>query len=293
MVAGGLCISALSAWGHAESLAVLAGRADTHCIDASSTGQVCRRASPPYVGIKMRYWQPVLLVETVKRPGDTVVNEFRSYVGQSLRQAVAAAMHVEPELVDSGSSGSIDTTFVQMNDVHVFGFPFSDIFSGGVEPVCEGPPDFTGIVSYLTELDAVEWRTMKNEKNHWGALITNRVMPRCDGSDLSISGLCMGVWGALYPRGGFVSGYSPAVGSAAAAFRAVSIAADPVISLHRRLIPIQFSPNILWDRMQMVYPGRSGCLEIGEDPRYWEDGKVSSDGKYAWIYWRKKECCLF
>ena len=32
---------------------------------------------------------------------------------------------------------------------------------------------------------------------------------------------------------------------------------------------------------------------VGTDPQRWESTAHSKDGRYVWIYWRKKECCLF
>ena len=276
----------------AESLAVLTGRTDWNCVNVQPIGP-CTRATPPYVGQKIRYWQPVLLVETVKRPGDTAINEFRPLVGEPARAAAAAAMGVgAQQRMDSCSWSSSDTTSVQMNDVHVFGFPLSSVFSGMIEPVCEGPPDLAGVVSYLSEMDAVEWRTLKTEASNPMSLLTVRMAPMCDVSGAVLPGMCMGVWGPLYPRGGFITGASGPVGSAAAAYRGVNIASLNMVSFHQRQFPVLFFPDMVWDRMQMVYPEKSRCLRIGEDPRYWEQDKVSTDGKYVWIYWRKKECCF-
>ncbi len=276
----------------AESLMALTGRADWGCVHLEPTGQACVRATPPYEGVMMRFWQPVLLVETVKRPGDTAINEFRSLVGSALERTAAAAMGATTAGMDSGSAGSSDTTAVQMNDVHVFGFPFSDTFSQMIEPVCEGAPDLSSSVSYLSEMDAVEWRTLKNESRHPLSLMSAAMAPCCDTAGAVTPPMCVGVWGPMYPRGGFVAGYHPAVGSALMAYRGVDIASiSPLSVFHQRMVPLMFVPDMFWDRMQMVYPAATRCLRIGEDPRLWDQDRVSADGKYVWIFWRKKECC--
>ncbi|MBF0386646.1 MAG: TraU family protein [Candidatus Omnitrophica bacterium] len=275
-----------------ESLAVLTGRADWNCVRLELTGQACSRVAPPYAGVMMRYWQPVLMVETVKRPGDTAVNEYRSLLGEPLKQMAATAMGAGSANMDSGSGYSADTTAVQMSDVHVMGFPASSIFSAIIEPVCEGSPELSSSVSYLSERDAVEWRTLKNESRHPMSLLSAAMAPMCEGGQITTPGMCIGVWGPLYPRGGFIAGYSPVVGSAALAYRGVDIASiNPLSVFHSRVMPLLFVPDPFWDRMQMVYPQASRCLKIGEDPRTWEQDRVSADGKYVWIYWRKKECC--
>jgi len=276
-----------------ESLAVLTSRADWNCVHPESTGELCTRVTPPYEGIRMRFWQPVLLVETVKRAGDTAINEFSAVTGEPLGRMAAAAMGVDPQDLNSGSGSSSDTTAVQVNEVHVFGYPFSNIFSGMIEAGCEGPPDLNGTISYLSEIDAVEWRTMALESNNLMSRLSAVMTPVCDQAGALNAGMCMGVWGPLYPRGGFITGHSAPVGSAAAAFRGINIASLNVQSFHQRQMPLLFIPDMYWDRMQLVYPQATQCLRIGEDPRNWENGKVSSDGKYVWIYWRKKECCLF
>lgn len=276
----------------AESLSVLMSRADWNCVHIEPTGQACVRMTPPYEGVQVRYWQPVLLVETVKRPGETAINEFQSMVGLSLRQAAASAMGESGGEMDSGSSSSQDTTTVQMNDVHVFGFPSSSTVSSMIEPVCEGPADLSSTVSYLSEKDAVEWRTLKNESRHPLTQMTAMLAPACDTGIIPPPGICIGVWGPLYPRGGFITGHSAVVGSGAAAYRGVDIASiNPLSAFHQREIPLMFVPDMFWDRMQLVYPAATRCLMIGEDPRFWEEGRGSPDGKYVWIYWRKKECC--
>ncbi len=275
-----------------DSLGTLMSHADWNCVHFESTGQACSRLSPPYAGVKVRYWQPVLLVETVKRPGETAINEFTPMLGEPLKRTAMVSLGLGTQEMDSASSGSSDTTSLQMNDVHVFGFPGSDIFSGLTEPICEGVPELSSPVSYLSEMDAVEWRTLKNESKHPLSVMSSTIAPVCDSGGISTPGMCIGAWGPMYPRGGFISGYSPVVGSAATAYRAVDIASAKELSLfHRRVMPLLFIPDMFWDRIQMVSPQVTRCLRIGEDPRYWEQGKVSQNGKYVWIYWHKKECC--
>jgi hypothetical protein len=276
----------------AESLAVLTSRTDLRCVKPQFTGEACRRLTPPYAGTKLRFWQPVLLVETVKRPGDTAIDEFSGFVGEPLRALAASRMGVSSGDMSSTSSASSDTTAVQMNDAHVFAFPLAGVLSGIIQPGCEGAADLSGTVSYLSEADAVEWRTTAMESQNVMSRISETLAPACDIDPSAAPGMCMGVWGPLYPRGGAIAGASAPVGSAAAAYRAVNIASLNMISMHEREIPAMFFPDMSSDLMQMVYPRATQCLSIGEDPRFWADDAVSSDGKYVWIYWRRKECCF-
>ncbi len=290
-----VCFLVLLSWGpyaFAESLTAITGRTDWSCVKPQMTGQTCARATYPYVGVKMKYWQPVLLVETVKKPGDTAIDEFRSLLGSSLKTTAAAALGVSSGELDSGSLTSSDTSSTQMNDVHVFGYPFSSEISTMIEPSCEGSPDYSSAVNYLSEADASEWRMLKMESKNPFSLITEKMAPMCEGKGIKIPGMCMGVWGPLYPRGGFIAGHDPAVGSAAMAYRAVDVASYNISSAtHVRVSPLMFLPDMSVDLMQMVYPKKTQCLSIGEDPRTWEKGGYSNDGKYVWVYWRRKECC--
>ena len=268
-----------------ESAAILAAKADWSCVNFSVIG-ACRRNTPPFAGAKVRYWQPVLMVETVKRPGQSGIMEYRSLVG-------SLAGNVADKNDGAGASGQADTTGLQMNEVHVFGFPFADAFSLAVETPCEGMPDIGGTVSYLSEQDTSEWRTACSEKDGPLARMTTKSGPLCDRFGPLLPGLCVGTWGALYPRTGFVTHASEVVGSAMAAFRAVDVAALKLFTAHRVISPVLFWPSVRYDRMQLVSPVGGRCIPIGENPASWENGTRSRDGRYVWVYWRKKECCLF
>lgn len=281
---GILCLSASAVFA-AESITVLAAQADWGCVDFKVTG-VCRRNTPPFAGAKVRYWQPVLMVETVKRPGESGVMEYQPVV-KALTGILAGTQD------GAGASSQADTTGLQMNEAHVFGFPFSDAFSLAIEAPCEGMPDLGGPLSYLSEQDASEWRTARLEKNNPLAMVTEKAGPVCDRFGLLLPGLCVGTWGALYPRTGFVTHASEVVGSAMSAFRAVDVASFKPQLPHRVILPVLFWPSVRYDRMQMVAPVKGRCIAVGEDPASWEKDARSRDGRYVWVYWRKKECCLF
>lgn len=281
----GYILWAYSSWGM-ESVLALAAKADWSCVDFSVIG-VCRRNTPPFVGAKVRYWQPVLMVETVKRSGQSGIVEYRSLVETWAGRSAGRNAW-------SGASGQTDTTSLQMNEAHVFGFPLSDAFSLAVEAPCEGMPDLGGTVSYLSEQDASEWRTACAEKNDPMTRLTEKKGAVCAHFGVMLPGLCVGTWGALYPRTGFLMHASEVVGSAMSAFRAVDVASiKPQMPRHRVISPVLFWPDIRYDRMQLVAPVKGRCIAIGQNPFLWENGTRSRDGQYVWVYWRKKECCLF
>lgn len=269
----------------AASLAGLATKADWSCVEFKTLGP-CYRKTPPYVGVKVRYRQPVLLVETVKIPGDTVINELRGLLGAKLKQRVRASMkHKTGFDLDplSGGDWKGDTSSLSMNEAHVFSFPLTDFFSTLVLAPCEGMPDLAGPIGYMSELDAWEWRTGENEQKTCPA--QNGVWP--------LPGTWLGSWGPIYPRTGWSVGTTPPVASALSAYRAVDISSIKPSWPRFSLSKVLFVPDLFWDRMQMVYPSAGPCIRLGEDARLWERNKGSVDGKYVWIYWRKKECCLF
>jgi len=266
-------------------MAMLMAKADWSCVNFSVTG-ACRRNTPPYVGVKVRYWQPVLMVETVKRSGESGIIEYRPVVA-------SLAGRVIHKNEGAGASSQADTGSLQMNEAHVFGFPLSDAFSLAVEAPCEGMPDLGAAVSYLSEQDHAEWRTACSEKKGPLVKMAEKRGSLCARYGLMLPSLCVGTWGALYPRTGFSVHASEVAASALAAFRAVDVASLKPQSPRRVISPILFWPSVRHDRMQLVSPVAGRCIPIGENPRLWEGGERSRDGRYVWVYWRRKECCLF
>ena len=128
-----------------ESVVALAARADLACVQFETIG-VCRRKTPPFVGIKVRYWQPVLLVETLPRSGETGIMEFKGLVASmGSTSVVRAALSVGernglPVDVMAGGGAQADTSCLRMNEAHVFGFPLTDALSAAIEAPCEGSP---------------------------------------------------------------------------------------------------------------------------------------------------------
>lgn len=291
MKALALCLTLLGgmSWAMAdESIATLSAKADWSCVDFHAIG-VCRRNTPPFAGVKVRYWQPVLLVETLKHSGESGITEFKAMVGEMTPAGPDSGMAPS----GSGGGGQGDTTSLQMNEAHVFGFPLSDAFSLAVETPCEGPADIGGMVSYLSEQDKEEWRSGRSEKNNPPAVLGEKVAPMCDRYGSLLPGMCLGTWGPMYPRVGFVAQADDIMSSAVSAFRAVDVASFKPQPPHRVLSPVLFWPNARSDRMQLVSPSPGRCMAVGENPALWEEGKRATDGRYVWIYWRKKECCLF
>jgi hypothetical protein len=181
-------------------MSMLMVKADWSCVNFSVIG-ACRRNTPPFVGAKVRYWQPVLMVETVKRSGQSGIIEYRPVVASLAGRSVNKNEW-------GGASSQGDTSSLQMNEAHVFGFPLSDAFSMAIEASCEGMPDLGAAVSYLSEQDHDEWRMACAEK-HEGLCVN--VTGRCCRVCVSAPGVhfiraqvfrCTRVrsWRRLWPR---------------------------------------------------------------------------------------------
>lgn len=258
---------------------------------------VCHRKTPPYAGVRVRYRQPVLMIETVKLPGRVVIDEMRPLLEKALGKAGSTVISVvsgSQSRVDGGGGVGSDTASAQMNDVHIYAFPMTDELSALIEAPCEGAPDLVGPLSYLSELDAAEWRIARLESAHPLALVSRAAGAVCDQPLRAVNqSVCLGVWGPLFPRTGWLTHYSEPVASAVSAYRAVDIASLNMIVPHVVIFPSMFSPDKALDRLQMVYPKTTSCLRIGDNPQFWENGRRSEDGNYVWVYWRQKECCLF
>ena len=257
----------------------------------------CYRPTPPFVGIKIRYWEPSLLVETVKSPGDTVINEFAPILNKMLSNASKTLMNDLvglPVSVTSGSSRqSISGVNLQFNEVHIYNFPFNFEDIVHLTLTCPKEPAAVAPIIYLSELDSAEWRIGFLEVLSPKSLLSASLGPVCSLVNQQFPELCMGAWGSIYPRRGFITHQSEVVASAADVFRGVSAASIEDFGIHKTISQIFFIPDSSRDKLQLVYPFPSGCIKIGQNPVSWESQKKSLDGKYLWIYWRHRECCIF
>lgn len=243
------------------------------------------------------YWEPALLIETVKRPGDTVIEALEPVISKAAQQAAhsfASGLTNIPVPVTSGSTSSkILETNLQFNEVHVYEFPFRDWLSSFIDLECPDKIPTGAFVKYLSELDALEWRIGIMELLDPKSMLSSASALACSGLGGYAGDLCMGFWGPTYPRRGFLTQQSEVVGSAAAAVRGVSIAGFMGSPAHIVLGGIGFEPSWQNDKLELIYPQPSGCIKIGQNPVSWESGKLSPTGKYLWVYWRRRICCVY
>ncbi len=268
---------------------------DWKCLDFRVLG-LC--VKPPGVtGVIVMYWEPALLIETVKRPGDTVIGSLSPVISNITGGAISnfASLVTGAFIPVSSGSGSseLSQTNLQFNEVHVYEFPFRNEIMASIDIQCPDKLPTGSFIKYLSELDSFEWRVGILEAMNPKSIASLTSAPVCAATGAFLDDLCMGFWGATYPRRGFLTHQSEVVGSAAAAVRAISISA-PLGSLsHVVLEGIGFIPSFEGDKLELIYPVPSGPIKIGQNPLTWESGKLSSSGKYLWVYWRRRICCIY
>ena len=279
----------------AVETADILGMVNLNCIDLRVIG-VC--VKPPGIpGIMVMYWEPALLIETVKKPGDTVIGSLASVVSSLTREAASNFASTVTGLsipVASGSSSSkLTGTNLRFNEAHVYEFPFRDEIMSLIDLGCPDKLPTGSFIKYLSELDSVEWRIGLIEAMHPKSIASAASGLTCAATGAFLDDLCMGFWGATYPRRGFITHQSEVVASAAAVVRAVSISGLLGSAAHVVLEQIGFLPSFESDKLELIYPNPSGRIKIGQHPATWESGKISSSGKYLWVYWRRRICCVY
>ncbi len=271
------------------------GMISWNCIDFRVIG-LCVKP-PGIIGLVIMYWEPALLIETVKKPGDTVIGSLVPVVSSLTQEAVSSPLSTVTGLaipVSSGSNSSkITGTNLQFNEAHVYEFPFRDEIMSFMDMECLDKLPTGSFIKYLSELDSLEWRIGLIEAMHPKSIASAASGLVCAATGAFLDDLCMGFWGATYPRRGFITHQSEVVASAAAAVRAVSISGLLGSTAHVVLESIGFLPSFESDKLELIYPNPSGCIKIGQNPATWESGKLSSSGKYLWVYWRRRICCVY
>lgn len=266
-----------------------------NCIDLRVIGLCIKPPGIP--GIVIMYWEPTLLIETVKRPGDTVIASVKPLIADLAAQGtknIMSGLTGIPVAVSSGSTSSkLTGTNLQFNEAHVYEFPFRDEIMSFIDMQCPDKLPTGSFIKYLSELDSVEWRIGAVEALHPKSMASAASGLTCAATGAFLDDFCMGFWGATYPRRGFVTHQSEVVGSAIAATRAVSIASLLGSTSHIVLENTGFIPSFDSDKLELIYPNPSGCIKIGQHPATCESGKLSASGKYLWVYWRRRICCIY
>jgi hypothetical protein len=271
------------------------GLVNLNCIDLRVIGVCVNPIGIP--GIVIMYWEPALLIETVKRPGDTVIESLKpvitDFAAQGTKNLMSGVIGLAVPISSGSNSGKLSGSNLQFNEAHVYEFPFRDEIMSFIDMQCPDKLPTGSFIKYLSELDSLEWRIGAVEALHPKSIASAASGLTCAATGAFLDDLCMGFWGATYPRRGFFTHQSEVVASAAAAVRAVSISGLLGSTAHVVLEQIGFFPSFESDKLELIYPKSSGCIKIGQNPATWESGKLSSSGKYLWVYWRRRICCVY
>ena len=271
------------------------GLVNLNCIDLRVIGVCVNPIGIP--GIVIMYWEPALLIETVKRPGDTVIESLKpviaDFAAQGTKNLMSGAIGLAVPVSSGSNSGKLSGSNLQFNEVHVYEFPFRDEIMSFIHMQCPDKLPTGSFIKYLSELDSLEWRIGAVEALHPKSIASAASGLICAATGAFLDDLCMGFWGATYPRRGFFTHQSEVVASAVAAVRAVSIASLLGSTSHIVLETTGFIPSFESDKLELIYPNPSGCIKIGQNPISWESGKLSLSGKYLWVYWRRRICCIY
>jgi TraU protein len=240
------------------------------CLDFHVSG-ICACAET-YVCPEVTYWEPRLLIITEQGPArkhhgelGLQYGEVTAYpfpVGAVLDLLGFEALCTSADAQSQTSISSVAAQYSSRGDATVWR-------QGGLEIVlAEGAAPGATALSAVCAVDSVV-------------------------SIPYLGGLCMGVWGPLFARTGWLIHGSQVVGSGAAAYRAAHIISWPELLWDRNAVPAtDFRANTATDKMNLVAPRLMKCIRPGTAPAAWESGKLSSDGIYAWVYWVKRVCCL-
>jgi len=291
---------------------------DWSCVDLRLSGICICTSGRIGLGITVTFWLPEIYIETVKKPGD----------GQYSSKSAAIAQSNVP-IYSGTTTSALYGSNLQFNEVHAMLSrrlsrkiieKLQDMFDNLECPEGCGFKYKKEGLSYVSELDAVEWRFGVTEWLHTKTLSTvplsaipgfcamigaagqyagekyltiSQAQTPIDMAFNWARSLCMGYWGFMYPRRGFFTHQSEVVGSAANAWRALEICGlkkpgDRTYHVVTSRLPY---PVLRTDKIQMIRPAFSSCMHPGKNPALWDMKKVSKDGKYMWLFWKKYVCC--
>ncbi|MCL4492820.1 MAG: TraU family protein [Nitrospirae bacterium] len=242
------------------------------------------------------HYVPVGFVETTTGAFTSAV----PFVGTALSAIASKAGQ------QTGGTGQKGDNHLQFFEAHVFNVPTYWLLKYQLPflRLCSYPEGYSWSINYLSEMDAVNWRTGISDYLSMKTLIggsvaqltqicpVTSVSGSSDANGLNPLGdVCMGTWGVTYPRTGFSNAQSEPVASGIAAYRASRVVAKPW--LRTVLTPKNFNANV---SLQLGYPkwGKPrNCFERGLTPALWDNltTKPTKGRGYIWVLWDKVCCC--
>ncbi len=267
--------------------------------DTVSKFPLCFCGSPiPRIGIKISFWEPVKLVETVRHPGC-----FPSLGGLKLS---LPSFSMTGNYGEGGGTEGDRTSFLH---IHHFLYPVFSILGLFSNFGCMDQGGFD--LAYMTAFDPL-WNDdeLAFVLHPEIALVANPVAQAACAADavkttegFPINKLfwCAGSWGSVYPLTGNngATGDLPAVYALSAVkllaklhneFLAFKTTGDKSLCSarpHRVIVKDQY-------KLQLAFPKNTPAFPIGRTTAKWAAGKwYPAEGEdWVWVLWRKKDCCL-
>ena len=253
------------------------------------------------VGIPVSFWEPVRLVDVTRTPGCMVSLGGVSLLNQGIKGRGSVANNHDNRLRNS------------FYHAHWYVYPLIFWLELLMDFVCLEKSGFD--VAYITELDPL-WNDDENAFiiNPEAVLFGNPIAQAACAADCVVASAgfshdflfwCAGCQGSLYPFSGTVASHIGGVQGS------LLVVQRMIAKLHRQ--------GMLWGYMgfdglcgkypmpiiqktqyktQMVYPIPStsnGCHPLGRSEALWAMGKeYPYQGEdFAYLIWRKRNCCLF
>ena len=150
----------LLAKAYALDISSIPGALNWDCLSLRVIGTCVSPLGLP--GLIVMYWEPTLLIETVKQPGDSVIESIKPLIAGFTSQGAKNLMSGVAGLavpVSSGSSSSkVSETNLAFNEAHVYAFPFRDEAMVFMDMECHDKLLDSSFIKYLSEFDSLEWR---------------------------------------------------------------------------------------------------------------------------------------
>lgn len=235
--------------------------------------------------VKVRHYVP-----------DAVVSSY-SNTGKNPWEDVASMSPPNDDAQDGGdgtTNQSHENNLAKFRNADVIGHPGTEVFKEFADEFgynCKGAGTMF-VPNLLSTLDTGAWRHNLPEMFYPESLIPGR-------REIGSATDSLGVWGNVYPRGGFLHQVDDYKASAVVAQRAGDI-------VTRRGQPHAYHP-LLADEEDGYWPA-GALMETDENTGKWQElvptqsstcavfpnddeHKQAEDGGYAWALWRPYSCC--
>ncbi len=279
------------------------GMSDT---DTVSTGSpICACGNPiPIPGAVVSFWEPVRLIEVVRKPGC-----FPTFNGLEMTL---------PNFVQQGTNSRAEEQTTAFYHNHLIAYPIFQLLD--LVPsldTCFDSIDVT--ILYFTEIDAM-WSNdeLTSILNPEAILFANPITQAVCAADSMASTAgwpidalfwCCGTWGSMYPFAGTVThNFTPLQSAGLEVCRFMAKAHREGFTTTAWLTTTELAwcgPQILpiikksQYRIQLVYPlptteTKLGVFSLGRSEIIWGLGKSfpMTGEDFAFLLWRKRDCCM-